>query len=100
MLAHAVFFTLLDPSPEKVAAAVASCQELLSGHEGMLHFFAGVRGEEFARPVNDRGFHVALFTVFADRAAHDRYQAHPRHLRFIELNHPSWKEVRVCDAWV
>jgi hypothetical protein len=66
----------------------------------MLHFFAGERGAEFARPVNDSEFDVALFTVFADRAAHDRYQSHPRHVEFVERNRALWREVRVFDAWV
>jgi hypothetical protein len=100
MLAHAVFFTLHESTPETRAAAVASCRRLLSGHEGMIHFSAGERGPEFARPVNDLAFDVALFTIFADKAAHDRYQSDPRHLEFIESNRPLWREVRVFDAWV
>lgn len=100
MLAHAVFFTLHDPSPEGRAAAVAACRRLLSGHEGVIHFHVGERGPEFARPVNDQTFDVGLFMVFADKAAHDRYQSHPRHLEFIESGRASWREVRVFDAWV
>lgn len=100
MLAHAVYFTLRDPSPQNLEAAVASAHELLSGHEGMSYFAAGLRGPEFARPVNDAQFHVALFTVFQDKAAHDRYQIHPRHLAFVERNHSRWESVRVFDAYV
>lgn len=100
MIAHAVYFSLHDPSPAHRQAAVASIRELLSGHEGMTYFSAGVRGAEFARPVNDADFDVALFTVFQDKEAHDRYQVHPRHLAFIEGNKKLWKSVRVFDAWV
>ena len=100
MLAHAVYFTLFDPSPRNLAAAVAACRELLAGHEGMLYFSAGTRGAEFARPVNDRDFDVALLTIFADKDAHDRYQTHPRHVAFVETNKALWKQVRVFDAWM
>lgn len=100
MLAHAVYFTLHDPSPRNVTAAVASIRELLSGHDGMTFFAAGPRGAEFARPVNDAQFDVALFTIFTDKAAHDRYQVHPKHLAFIEGHKKLWKSVRVFDAYV
>lgn len=100
MLAHAVYFSLNDPSPANVKTALASIRELLSGHEGMSYFAAGPRGAEFARPVNDAAFDVALFTVFRDRDAHDRYQVHPRHLAFVEGNKNLWKSVRVFDAYV
>ena len=42
----------------------------------------------------------ALVTIFTDKAAHDRYQSHPRHLKFVELNTSRWKAVRAFDAWV
>jgi hypothetical protein len=100
MLAHAVYFTLYDPSKRNLAAAVAACRELLAGHQGMLHFSVGTRGTEFARPVNDREFDVALLTIFADKSAHDHYQSHPRHVAFVEANQALWQQVRVFDAWV
>jgi hypothetical protein len=98
MLAHAVFFTLKDSSPAARAALVAACHRHLSGHAGMLHYSAGPRDPDLAREVNDRDFDVALMTVFADRAAHDRYQVHPRHLAFVAEQGPSFARVRVFDA--
>ncbi len=98
MLAHAVFFKLSNSTPEAVARLVAACHQHLSGHEGLLHYSAGPRDSELVRPVNDRDFDVALFTVFADRAAHDRYQKHPRHLAFIAEQSATWSGVRVFDA--
>jgi len=98
MLAHAVYFTLHDASPAGVRALVEACHQHLSGHDGLLHYSAGPRDPELVREVNDAGFDVALMTVFADRAAHDRYQVHPRHQAFIAENAPTWKQVRVFDA--
>jgi quinol monooxygenase YgiN len=100
VLAHDVFFTLKDGSKEARARLVAACKKYLAGQDGTVHFSVGTRGEEFARDVNDRGFDVALHILFKDRAAHDKYQQDPRHLRFIEAERDTWKQVRVFDSWV
>ena len=39
-----------------------------------------------------------LKIAFADRAAHDGYQVHPRHKQFIEENRETWEKVRVFDT--
>ena len=100
MLAHSVYFTLEDNSDTARAQLVAACHERLSGHEGTVLFAAGTVVPDLDRPVNDRQFDVALHVVFADRAAHDQYQQHSRHLQFIEENKANWKQVRVFDAMV
>ena len=65
-----------------------------------MFFAAGVRAEEMAREVNDRGFDVGLHVYFRDQAAHDAYQDHPRHQQFIAEMSANWKSVRVFDSWV
>lgn len=97
-LAHIVFFTLHESSPANRAALVAACDKYLAGHEGTVYYSAGILNDELARPVNDRGFDVALHVVFESKAAHDVYQQHPRHLQFVEENKPNWKQVRVFDS--
>lgn len=97
-LAHMVFFTLHDGAPAKRAELVAACDKYLSGHDGTVHYSAGTRNAELARPVNDQQFDVALHVVFSSKAAHDAYQQHPRHLQFIEENKANWKQVRVFDS--
>jgi heme-degrading monooxygenase HmoA len=97
-LAHIVFFTLHESSPANRAALVAACDKYLSGHEGTVYYSAGILNDELARPVNDRGFDVALHVVFESKAAHDVYQQHPRHIQFVEENKPNWKQVRVFDS--
>jgi hypothetical protein len=52
------------------------------------------------RDVNDVGFDVALHIVFANQTAHDAYQKHDRHLKFIEENKDNWENVRVFDSHV
>ena len=100
VLAHDVYFSLNDNSPEAKRRLVEACLKHLSSHEGCVFMSAGTLGPEFDRPVNDRGYDVSLHLYFQDRAAHDAYQAHPRHKQFIEESRPNWKQVRVFDSWV
>jgi len=98
MLAHNVYFTLVDGSEAARAALVAACKTYLSRHAGVVFFAAGTLQPGLDRPVNDRGFDVALHVVFDSRAAHDAYQQAPDHLRFIAENKSNWKQVRVFDS--
>ena len=99
-LAHNVYFLLSDASPAAQQKLIDACHEFLKGHPGEVYFSAGTLVPDLARPVNDRGFHVGLHVVFENRAAHDAYQAHPRHIQFIDANKPNWASVRVFDDYV
>jgi hypothetical protein len=98
-LAHMVYFTLHEGSPENIRRLTASCYRHLEAIPGIVFFAAGPLVGDLARPVNDRDFHVGLQVVFASRADHDAYQQHPRHLAFIAENKPTWAQVRVFDSW-
>lgn len=98
MLAHMVYFTLKDNSPEDVEKMVAACHEHLSGHPGSVLFAAGTLTPDLQREVNDRDFDVALQLVFQTRADHDQYQSSDRHQQFIAQNNSNWAKVRVFDA--
>ena len=100
MLAHDVYFTLKDGSPEAVAKLTGSCKKYLSSHPGTVWFAAGPLVEEHQREVNDRAFHVALHIVFKDKASHDKYQTAPEHHQFIEENRDDWQSVRVFDSYL
>lgn len=100
MLAHNVYFTLKDKSPEAKGRLVQACKRYLSDHPGTVFFAAGVLAESLARDVNVRDFDVALHLVFEDQEAHDRYQEAPRHLQFIDENKDNWEKVRVFDSVV
>ena len=93
-LAHMVYFTLEDNSPERIDALLADMRSLLTDHPGLEYFACGTLNPDLARPVNDRDFDASLHTVFTDRSAHDAYQEHPRHHEFIERNKANWKKVR------
>ena len=97
-LSPVVFFTLKDGSPQAIAKMVEDCHRYLKNHPGVVAFFAGELAPEYARPVNDRAFHICLNVVFDSRASHDIYQTAPDHVKFIEDNRDAWAQVRVFDA--
>jgi len=99
-VAHMVFFKLKDSTPEGRAKLVAACKKYLSKHDGTVYFSAGVIAEDFQRAVNDRDFDVALHVVFKNKEAHDTYQDHERHKKFIDENKDTWATVRVFDSYV
>ena len=97
MLAHAVYFSLKDRSPAAVDRLLAACRTDLAGHDGEVSFAVGTCAD-YDRHVNDRDWDVMLLIVFESRAAHDRYQEAPRHVKFIAAQAPNWAKVRVFDA--
>ena len=98
MLGHMVYFTLNDNSDAAKKKLVEACNKYLKGHPGTLFYAAGTRVADLTRPVNDQAFDVALQLVFASRTDHDAYQAHDRHIQFINENKANWKQARVFDA--
>ncbi len=99
-LAHMVYFKLKDASGAARAKLVAACKLLLTGHEGTVHFATGTLAGDLKREVNDRDFDISLHIIFANKAAHDRYQDHPKHLKFVEENKENWEKVRVFDSYL
>jgi hypothetical protein len=100
MLAHSVYFKLIDHSAEARQHLVEACRKYLSGHTGTVCFAAGILADDLAWDVSDRDFDVALHLVFRNRAAHDQYQDSDRHLKFIQENEGNWKQIRAFDAYV
>ena len=98
MLAHNVYFALVDNSPEAAGRLVGACNKYLSDHPGVVFFAAGGLNPDLAREVNDREFDVAPHVVFDRRESHDAYRAAPEHLQFIEEQKDNWKNVRVFDS--
>lgn len=99
-VAHMVYFSLHESSPETKRKLLDACKKYLSDHDGTVYFSVGVLAEDMAREVNDRNFDVSLNLVFQNKAAHDQYQNHPRHLKFIAENKQVWKNVRVFDSYL
>lgn len=98
-LAHCVYFTLKEKTPEAQQQLIAACQQYLTDHPGTLQFSAGPRATEYQRPVNDSDFDIALVIVFATKADHDQYQVSERHQQFLASQSDTWAQVRVFDAF-
>ena len=99
-LAHNVFFTLSDKSPDKVKTLVEACHKYLNVQPGIVSFAAGPICSELDREVNDQDWDVGLHLIFVDKAAHDAYQDDATHNKFIEEMKSNWSKVRVFDSLV
>jgi hypothetical protein len=97
-IGHMVYFKLKDSTPAARQKLVDACDKYLAAHDGVVFYSAGPIAAEFKREVNVTDWDVALHLVFADKAAHDRYQDHPDHVKFITENKDNWAAVRVFDS--
>jgi Stress responsive A/B Barrel Domain len=101
MLAHNVYFSLNDRSPEAIRHLLDACRTYLATRPGVTFFACGELSSECTRDVNDRDFDVSLHIVFKSVDDHDRYQNHdPEHKKFIEKCRHNWAKVRVFDSVV
>jgi hypothetical protein len=82
MFSHVVIFWTHPSVPNADADLLAGMEKYLKPIPGILHFHCG-RMSPSHRPVVDQTYQVALSIVFADKQAHDDYQAHPSHLEFV-----------------
>ncbi len=99
-IAHAVYFTLKDRSPEARVKFVASCEKYLTGHRGAVSFVVGTIAEDVKEPVSDREFDVSLHVVFEDKAALAEYHKSDRHDQFVAENKEKFARVRVFDSYL
>lgn len=75
---HTVAFTLAHPKNS------AEERDFLSAVEE-LKAVPGVEAFELLAEINRKnGFRFAISMEFADRAAYDRYNEHPDHVRFVQ----------------
>lgn len=83
MFSHIVVFWTDPNKPQAADDLLAGAIKYLKDIPGVLQFHAGKMVPSH-RPVVDQTYQVALNVVFADKAAQDAYQVHPRHLEFVE----------------
>jgi hypothetical protein len=99
-LAHAVYFTLKDQSPEARQKFIDSCEKYLTKHKGAVSFTIGTIAMDVKEPVSDREFDVALHVVFENKAALGEYLKSERHDKFVAENKDSFAKVRVFDSYL
>ena len=97
---HMVYFWLRDGGTAEDAARLAEgCRRYLTNIPGVQRLLVGTPAGT-PRAVVDNSYAVALLVEFADGAAHDVYQEHPDHKRFVEDCGPLWSRVQVYDSLV
>lgn len=100
-IAHMVFFTLKDQSPESLDKFAASCHKYLADIPGVVYFSVGKRAEDVEEPgVTVKDFDVALHSVFESKEAKEKYLVHEMHKAFVEANRDNFAQVRVFDSYL
>jgi len=97
MFVHTVFFWLKHPENNDDRSALAAGLETLKGVQDISAAYIG-KPAETRRPVIDHSYDFSITFVFADKAAHDVYQEHPIHLKFVADCAHLWERVQVYDA--
>ena len=95
MLIHSVFFWNKAASSAEDAAFLAALQGLLAIPDIQQGFVGPPAATRDA--VIDHSYDFGLTLLFADQAAHDRYQVDPRHQAFIKQFEHRFAKVRVFD---
>ena len=94
---HHVYFWLKAPGdPEAREALVAGLRRLTAAPD-ILWSHIGLPAES-ERGVVDDSYSVSWLVFLADRAAEERYQVDPIHLKFVEDCSPLWERVVVYDT--
>ena len=83
MFSHIVIFWTRPEQPNAVDELIAGANEYLRPIPGVLHFHVGKMVPSHREVVNQT-YQVALNIIFPDKQAQDDYQAHPRHVEFVE----------------
>ena len=97
MFAHHVFFWMkegLTPEDfntfEKGVTTLPKIEVVKSGDVG--------KPASTNRPIIERSYSYSLLLVFENKSAHDEYQTHPVHLKFIEDCSHLWERVLIYDS--
>ncbi len=97
-LHHAVYFWLQNGgTPDDTQTIIHACQTYLPEIPGILRLVVGTPAGTDGPPV-EKTYAVALLIDFVDKAAHDAYDVHPNHQRFVAECGPLFGRVQVFDV--
>jgi hypothetical protein len=94
---HHVYFWLKAPGDSEARDALISGLRRLRAAPDILWSHIGLPAES-ERGVVDDSYSVSWLVFLADRAAEERYQVDPIHLKFVEDCSPLWERVVVYDT--
>jgi hypothetical protein len=97
MFVHNVFFWLKEKDNEEAKSALLAGIKSLEAIESIESAHIGGPAAT-RRPVIDSTYDFAEILIFADEAAHDIYQVHPLHTKFVEDCAHLWDKVVIYDV--
>ncbi|QRR03211.1 Dabb family protein [Dyadobacter sandarakinus] len=97
MFVHNVFFWLKEKDNQEAKSALLAGIKSLEAIESIDKAYIGEPAGT-RRPVIDASYDFAEVLVFADEAAHDEYQVHPLHTKFVEECAHLWEKVVIYDV--
>ena len=96
MFVHTVYFWLKEDLSDTDRRAFERGLDLLLSIGSIERSYRGVPADT-DRPVIDRTYSYGIVVVFPDKAAHDAYQADPKHDTFRDDNERYWRKVQIYD---
>lgn len=96
MFIHCVYFWLREDLSAADRQAFERGLDTLLSIETIETSYRGVPAPT-DRPVIERSYSIGIVVVFRDQAAHDAYQAHPKHDRFRDECAGYWSKVQIYD---
>ena len=97
MFVHNVFFWLKEKDNEEAQKALLTGIKTLEAIESIESVYIGTPAST-RRPVIDATYDFAEILIFADEAAHDVYQVHPLHTKFVADCSHLWDKVVIYDV--
>ncbi|WP_138480244.1 Dabb family protein [Dyadobacter bucti] len=97
MFVHNVFFWLKEKDNEEARKALLAGIKSLEAIESIESVYIGTPAST-RRPVIDATYDFAEILIFADEAAHDVYQVHPLHTKFVADCAHLWERVVIYDV--
>lgn len=94
---HHVYFWLKEPGDPQAREALIAGLRRLAAAPDIQWSHIGLPAES-ERDVVDDSYSVSWLVFFADRAAEERYQVDPIHLKFVEDCSHLWERVVVYDT--
>ena len=94
---HHVYFWLKSPGDPQAREALIAGLRKLAAVPDILWSHIGIPAES-ERGVVDDSYSVSWLVFLTDKAAEDRYQVDPIHLKFVEECSPLWERVVVYDT--
>ena len=97
MFVHHVFFWMKDDFTSDALTKFENGVKTLPAIE-LVKFGDVGKPASTNRPIIERSYSYSLLLVFENKSAHDEYQTHPEHLKFIEDCSDLWNKVLIYDS--